>query len=224
MSRPVNCAYRIVTLGVPALSLLFGCGGNSGVAAGDGGASADGSAAAEAQVGDVTAANEPTDSASGESNGESSVEASVQASDANGGCAPPLQVYVTPANSDEAYLAVSADGSQCSADSAPVADAVLVYQYLGGGAGDLPSGRVWVPTGSPWHILTQDGGLWGQGQSSATTLTCSAALPLMPISLRLTNGSGDILSLSVACNGGLVFVVQGVSVTSGGASLDASQG
>ena len=227
MSRQVKWGHSIAALALlaaPASPLVFGCGGNSGVAAADGGASSDSGTVPDAQIGDVAAAD-------GGGRGrrpwaelgvEASVEAAIESSDANGGCASQLQAHVA-ASTHEAYLVVSPDGSQCSVGTAPAADAVLGYKYEGLGAGDLPSGIVWVLTGSPWNILTPDGGLHDQGQSAPITLQCSAGSPAIQTPLRLTNGSGGTLSLGVGCIDGLTFVVLGLSFTSASALVDASQ-
>ncbi|MGH7268884.1 MAG: hypothetical protein ACREJ3_00510, partial [Polyangiaceae bacterium] len=170
--------------------------------------------AAEAQLVDVAVADGP-----GDSGRESSADASVDASDADGGCAPPLRVRVA-GGTGLAYFTISSDGSQCSVETS-AAGAVLVYMDEGMGAGDLPAGAVWVPTGSPWHILTQDGGLWGQGISNPNTLECNPSLVLQ-YAFRLKDNVGDTLSVSVGCGFGDVFVVYSVSFTSGGALVDAS--
>ena len=222
MSRQVKWVHSIAVLAAPASPLFFGCGGNSGVAAAEGRASSDSGTVPEAQIGDVAAADGAVEGAGGESGVEASVEAAIEGGDADGGCASQFQVHVA-ASTDEAYLLVSPDGRQCSVGTAPAADAVLGYKYEGLGAGDLPSGIAWVPTGSPWNILTPDGGLHDQGQSAQVTLQCSAGSPAVQTSLRLTNVSGGTLSLSVGCIGGLTFVVLGLSFTSGSALVDASQ-
>jgi hypothetical protein len=225
MSHSLTWARRVFTLAALATTaspLLTGCGsgaitGDAG-ASGDGGASADGTTMmADAALDDAAASDGLADAG----NPESGDEAAVDVSDAGNGCMPPLFVKVSVAT-NEANLVVP-NASECTVTAQSTPDAVLTYEDIGTGAGDYPFGEVWVPSGSSWHISTPDGGLVGQGMTSALKFQCFDPPAPIKTSLLLTNGAGAMLSLSVGCQSdGLVFVVYGVSFTSGGTSGDAS--
>ena len=198
---------------------LPGC-GSTGASAGDGGASADGTTPAPDAPNEVATADAPViDDAP---LAEASIEAGVEAGDASGGCALPLQVRVAVAT-NEASLMVGADGTPCTVSAAPGPDAVLTYEDKGTGGGDYPFGEVWVPAGSPWHIAARDGGLVGQGPSFALSYQCTSGTTALQTSLVLTDGTGDVLTLSVGCEAsGLEFVVYDVAFTTGSAPGDAA--
>jgi hypothetical protein len=136
------------------------------------------------------------------------------------GCVTPLKVQVLP-GTGEAYFAISADGTQCSVHPGQGTDASLMYRI--GPAGDFPTGEIWIPSGSPWRIESVDGSALPLG--GIDTLQCTVPGPVPRYPLRLVDGNGDQLSMSVGCDAsGDDFVVFGASFTRGGSLVDATAG
>jgi hypothetical protein len=202
MTLRVRLGYLVACAAV----LPFGCGGTVGAAApsegGPGVGVADG--AVEAQ-----ASGRPDDAGSSDGTVDG----------ARPSCMTPLSVR-SPGGTGTVAFMISSDGTTCSVLATPGTDAAL--EYRPGPSGDFPTGQVWVPSTSPWRIVSADGGVLLPG--GFDTINCALPNALPPrYDFTLVDTTGDHVSMSVGCDDlGIKFVVFSVSFVSGG--VDAAAG